>query len=148
MHCETSSSDTTVLWYKIGHRFKTALVVLTRSLSWRPQQLRCCANPRIHLLTLSIQSFADTQGIVYLPDTAPQGTLSPVLLLSAPSPPCLPGNGALARHSINVHRAALLHQSCTALFTLLINMPSFPGFTAQFLMSLPGCRGTSLRPHL
>jgi len=122
--------------------------VLTRSSSWRPQQLRTttrCADPRIHV---SIPSFAYTQGIMYLPDTTSRGSPSPLLLISAPSRPCLPGNGALARHSINVHRTALLHRSCTPLFTLLTNMPSFPEFTAQILLSLPGCRWTSIRPRL
>ena len=48
----------------------SALVVLVRSSSWRPQQLRtiaCCTNPQTNV---SIPPFAYTQGILYPPDTA------------------------------------------------------------------------------
>ena len=131
-----------------GHRFKSSVRTCCahKVFVLAPTAVALLRNPRIHLLRLSIPSFADTQGISYLPDTASQGSLSPLLLLSAPSPPSLPGNGALARHSINVHRAALLHRSCTPMFIIHTNMPFFPGPTAQFLMSLQGVVGEASVP--
>jgi len=145
MHYETSSSDTIVPWYNqaIDSRVLSALVVLTRS-SRRLGAHCSCERPPVAQIHESTYQ--------YHPSLIPEGPRT--CLIRPPKGSrvlccCFqprPGRVCLeTAHLPDTRSTSTAQHSSTDPAHLYL---PFPEFAAQFLMSLPCCRRTSIRPHL
>lgn len=97
--------------------------------------------------TQSIPPFAYTQRNLVLTRYCLPRNAKSFVAAFGPGPGLEPAV-SLGRRSIKIHHAALLQRSGTPLYTRLTNLLSFREVTIQLLMSPPGWRGTSIRPHL